>query len=804
MRRLLSILILFAFSHVLLASPAYPLKVSSTKRYLEDQNGTPVFIHGDSPWSLNAQLTAAAAQTYFSNQAALGINSMIVNIVEHKFCDNPPNDVYGVAPFTTHIPATTNWDMSTPNPDYFTNLDAIIPLAGQYGIQLLLDPGFVGHLCGDAGWCGDMTLSGTNKLFTWGNFLGNRYKGMTNIMWLFGGDFSFDNNLANAVMFGIYNSDTNYTHLALCETDGDVQGMYYTGSWNKINTVYTWGFNAISSQTSAEYATSSVPIILIEALYEGNTVGPNNTGSKEMRNQAFWTLFSGACGHFIGKETLWKFPAGYSSQMNSTGEVAMAFVPNFMALRPWYNATPDSSHTAITSGYGTLGTTGYAPAIRETNGSFVLAYCPGGSMTLTADLSKLAGPRVTAAWVNPALNTTNSIGILQNTGTTNLATPDAQDWILTLDSTPNPSLGPGIAGNLAAFGNISMSGGLGSFAAPAPIGTLGFGPLSNYVGLVQTGVVVYALEWITNTSAGTLVGSASTTSPFAINSNANYSLVQNAFTNIGITYGTMTAGSNYGTLTMSGGVNGGGTAALVGVATNGTGGGGGSMTPTNLGGSEITFTWYEPSRGAYTTNAGKAVLPNLTVAGSVYDLTNLTTAAFPYTTYSDLNSLDVLSFPSGSTYLTTDNYSSSGQQEIFAVLAITNVGFTDKTYWNGTSGNNWKFWFNSGGAGTFATRGGATINNSATVLDKYIVLDIVWNGASTTIYTNGVQAASGNPLVSDPQSGLGINTDIGNTSGGTTGMRLACWFSFTNQNLSATTRSNAFYYCTNRFNLSVP
>lgn len=99
---------------------------------------------------------------------------------------------------------------------------------------------------------------------------------------------------------------------------------------------------------------------------------------------------------------------------------------------------------------------------------------------------------------------------------------------------------------------------------------MGYGPASNYVGLVSTGVLAYATESITNVGCGILSGTASTAAPFAINSNATYSLTAGQWTNIGITYGTMTAGSNYGTLNLGWNSL---TAALVGQATNGTGGG---------------------------------------------------------------------------------------------------------------------------------------------------------------------------------------------------------------------------------------
>ncbi|HTL17256.1 MAG TPA: DUF4038 domain-containing protein, partial [Patescibacteria group bacterium] len=51
-----------------------PLKLSASKRYLVDQNNTPVFIHGAAPWSLIAQINSTDAELYISNRVSLGVN----------------------------------------------------------------------------------------------------------------------------------------------------------------------------------------------------------------------------------------------------------------------------------------------------------------------------------------------------------------------------------------------------------------------------------------------------------------------------------------------------------------------------------------------------------------------------------------------------------------------------------------------------------------------------------------------------------------------------------------------------------
>ena len=88
------------------AGTVYPLKIGSTRRYLVDQRGTPVFINGATPWSLAAQLSREDVERYLENRTALGVNSLIVTIPEAWYADgcrdeDGPNDFYGNKPFLT-------------------------------------------------------------------------------------------------------------------------------------------------------------------------------------------------------------------------------------------------------------------------------------------------------------------------------------------------------------------------------------------------------------------------------------------------------------------------------------------------------------------------------------------------------------------------------------------------------------------------------------------------------------------------------------------------------------------------------
>ena len=110
----------------------YPVRVAADHRHLVDQSGAPFLIHGDTPWSLIVGLTRQEAEQYLENRRRKGFDSIIVNLIEHKY--RGPVNRYGEGPFTTP------GDFSTPNEKYFEHADWVIRKAAEKGIQIFLRP----------------------------------------------------------------------------------------------------------------------------------------------------------------------------------------------------------------------------------------------------------------------------------------------------------------------------------------------------------------------------------------------------------------------------------------------------------------------------------------------------------------------------------------------------------------------------------------------------------------------------------------------------------------------------------------
>ena len=112
----------------------YPLKSGGTgNRYLVDQNNQPFFWSGEAAWSLIAQLSKQDVGFYLDNRKEKGFTVIMVSLIEHKFCNNPPANFYGELPFTDNL-------FVSPNEKYFAHADYVIKSAAQRNIVVLLAP----------------------------------------------------------------------------------------------------------------------------------------------------------------------------------------------------------------------------------------------------------------------------------------------------------------------------------------------------------------------------------------------------------------------------------------------------------------------------------------------------------------------------------------------------------------------------------------------------------------------------------------------------------------------------------------
>ena len=413
------------------AAEHYPLHVSPDHRHLVDQSGAPFLVQGDAAWSLISGLTREEAEVYLEGRRRQGFNSIIVNLIEHKF--RGPVNRYGEGPFTTP------GDFSTPNEKYFQHADWVIRKAGEKGIQVFLAPIYLGYIGTEEGWVDEVLANGPEKSRNWGRYVGKRYRGFDNILWIIGGDRNPDKARegVDAVVQGIKEFDGRHLFTAHCHPENSAIDQYRGDGWLDLNDTYT--YNIIHVMLLTDFNREPViPFVLIESSYEGE----HNASAVQVRRQAYWAVLCGATGQFMGNRPIWLFDPGWEDAINSIGAQDMTRFYSLFTSRLWYELVPDQKHEVVVDGLGEFRGLDYLAAARTSDGGTVMAYLPT-ARPFSVDMSKVSGTMAAAWWFNPRSGKSNLAGKFPTSGKKQFTPPGEGDWVLVLDD---------VARNLAAPG----------------------------------------------------------------------------------------------------------------------------------------------------------------------------------------------------------------------------------------------------------------------------------------------------------------------------------------------------------------
>ena len=443
------------------ATYAYPLKISTNRRYLADQNNKPFRIQGDSAQSLIANLTYAEADKYLSDRQRKGFNTVNINLLEAKFAIHAPANRNGDAPFTKP------GDFSTPNEAYFAFADSIIDLAASKGMLVSLAAMYLGVNGGDEGWWKVLTndVNTQTVCYNFGLYIGKRYKSRTNILWVIGGDYlppegSEGETRLRRFLEGIRDAGAEQLWAGDWRAPCISTDEKAFASLMDLNAVYTYGIPGHPGTTYGEARTAYIdspsrPAYLKEVGYENENWIAGDAAS--VRKYEYWSILGGAtAGAFFGNRDIWEFATAswwsgftfghgpWQAALDSTGAFDMTRLGRFLDPLPWYNLVPsglDGMKTLVTEGGGTFGQLDYVIAAATTDGGVLLAYVPprtARSSSITVDMTALKGS-ARAQWFDPTSGNYLEIpgSPFPNVGTKSFKTPGknsagAGDWMLLL------------------------------------------------------------------------------------------------------------------------------------------------------------------------------------------------------------------------------------------------------------------------------------------------------------------------------------------------------------------------------------
>ena len=342
-----------------------------------DAAGRAFLIHGDTAWSLIAQLTREQVDLYLGDRRARGFNTILVSLIENYYSAKPPANAYGERPFHSRglvgvLPFAAFPDYTTPNEAYFAYADWVLRRAAKRGILVLLAPSYVG--CCSDGWHEAMVANGPERLRAYGAYLGRRYRDFTNILWVHGGNSNAAAQLTRAIAEGVREAAPDALHTAHGGPQTAALDYWEDLTGVQVNNVYT--YEPVHAPALAQYSRAKrMPFFLIESAYENE----HHATERRLRTQAYQAILSGAPGQVFGNNPIWHFnserrfwitPLAWQDALGSRGAQSMTPSPDLLTAGPWWSLEPDTSHTLLTNGLGAEEER--AAAARTADGSFAL------------------------------------------------------------------------------------------------------------------------------------------------------------------------------------------------------------------------------------------------------------------------------------------------------------------------------------------------------------------------------------------------------------------------------------------------
>ena len=429
------------------SAAAFPLRISENGRYLEDQRKEPFLWMGDCPWGLFLQ-NDAILKRYLDDRSRRGFTVLQAHLIPESGLESLSK---GFEPFG--IPG----DLGTPNDRYFDRVAGVIRYAAGQGLLVQLNPIWIGG--GDGGWREVVKTNGTAKCLDYGKYLGRKFKRLDNILWLHGGGVDPRPWMGElrSIAEGIRQSAPGHRlHAMQCGSSSAGRELLLAERWLTIHFTSvprseTPGpakgpFGTLFHAKAAYSIDPAVPFVM--GLEEVD--GGGGTTPRRQRQDAWWSVLSGAAGYDTSHPSIRWFAEGWEKAMD---EPVLHFAPpltRLLASFRWQRLVPDFNRAWMPPESGALEKKsspaeldGLAMAA-DSDGAMLLAYVPE-PRGVRIDLSKFRLP-VLARWFDPVNGkfspAVEGLAEMPNTGVHEFAAPGKNsagdfDWVLVLDARPN-------------------------------------------------------------------------------------------------------------------------------------------------------------------------------------------------------------------------------------------------------------------------------------------------------------------------------------------------------------------------------
>ncbi len=374
----------------------------------------------DTQWELFRRYSPTEAKLILENRKAKGFTVVMVMLTGVGTGTGP--NFAGQHPWLNDDPAT-------PNPAYFTNVDAVVKMALANDIQLLI--GIFHQTYGRR-----MTVENAAQ---WAAWVTERYREYPNILWtLYPKASDAYKPVINKIVEGIQKGDGG-RHLVSVHPDPSPasSSFMHDEPWLGFNSIQVWNqIRSIYPMTLADYRRSSAkPVTMLEGAYENGEEYGFPVTPLLVRRQAWYTCLAGGF-HGYGHNDSWRVKPRWRAALDHPGGKQMTILKDvFTHLPEWWTLVPDQ--TVLKTGGNIEGDVLNLSA-RSTTGKWLIAYI-AGEPEITVDLPKISAGRLASAkWINPASGSQEPVGIFPTTASQSFRRP--AEWpdavvVVTAEST---------------------------------------------------------------------------------------------------------------------------------------------------------------------------------------------------------------------------------------------------------------------------------------------------------------------------------------------------------------------------------
>lgn len=389
------------------------LEVTPNGHYLQYEDGTPFFWLGDTGWDLFYKLKWNDIKDYLDNRAAKGFNVIQAVALAEPDGIRKPNR-YGQVPLKNHDP-------TQPNDQYFLLIDSTIKRAARLQMFIGLLPTWGDKVA--KMWGKGPAIFDSINAYTYGKWIGNRYKNDPNIIWIMGGDRpAFTDSMDwrpvwRAMIKGIREGTDGKALITYHPSGESSSSQFWQGekalnlnmiqSGHRKRDLPTWKWIKHDYEL-----TPHKPVLDGEPNYEDHPIdwNPKNGYFRayDVRKQLYRSVFAGGCGVTYGHNSIFQFYGPGDQKINYAdrywrealdrpGAFEAGYLKKLILSRPPLNRVPDQS--LILSGQG-KGNAGHITAFRSADSNYAMIYLPMGKK-VEINTSLIKGKRIKAWWFNP-------------------------------------------------------------------------------------------------------------------------------------------------------------------------------------------------------------------------------------------------------------------------------------------------------------------------------------------------------------------------------------------------------------------